>query len=439
MMNIRLEAYKIILKVLKKNIFSDKLLKQRKNKSTDPDDNIDLLYMLVKGVIKMKNNLDYYVSAYVDPDKYEKTDLKIKIVLYLAFYQLIYCDQIPTYAAVDESVELAKKTFGEKVGKFVNAVLRNHLRGDQVTYPRDPAANLAVRFSFPVNLVNKWIEQWGEGQTEVLCEFFNRTPLLSVRINMYATNRKKLIDYFKRREIELTPSPATENILTSDSVYEILTDVAFSEGYYSIQDASAALVVELLDPSQHDSVLDLFSAPGGKATYIAELMRNTGEIIAIDKFPNKIKKLKQAIERLKLNNIKAVVADALKYGPIAPAYDKVLLDVPCSGWGVFQKKAELRWQENQDIPKLLRLQEAALKRGSQFVKVNGYLVYSTCTLNPDENEEQIRKFLNKNRNFIIEPAEKYLPGKYLKNNYLLTLPFKHNMDGAFAAKLKRVN
>jgi len=438
MMNIRLEAYKIIYKVLNKKIFSDKLLKQRKNKSKNSEDNIDLLYMLVKGVIKMKNNLDYHVSTYTDPLKFKKTDLKIKIVLYLAFYQLIYCDQIPEYAAVDESVELAKKLFGDKISKFVNAVLRNHLRENKIQYPPDTASNFSVRYSFPKELVKKWLDLWGETATKDLCEFFNRTPVLSIRINSYATNRKKLLLYFKRREIELKPSSASENILTTDRVYEILNDIAFSEGYYSIQDPSAALVVELMDPDPDESILDLFAAPGGKTTYIAELMRDTGEIIAVDKFPNKIKKLKQSIDRLKLNSIKTINDDAFKYGPIAPAFDKVLLDVPCSGWGVFQKKAELRWQENQDISKLLKLQESALKIGSQFVKVNGSLIYSTCTLNPDENELQIKKFLAKNKNFIIDPAGKYLPKNYVKNNFLQTFPFKHQMDGAFAAKLNRI-
>jgi 16S rRNA (cytosine967-C5)-methyltransferase len=182
----------------------------------------------------------------------------------------------------------------------------------------------------------------------------------------------------------------------------------------------------------------LFAAPGGKATYISELMANTGEVIAVDKFPNKIKKLKQAVERLQIKNMRLNAKDAFRFGPVAAAYDKVLLDVPCSGWGVFQKKAELRWQLNQDIPKLLKLQSDALKLGTSFVKPGGFIIYSTCTLNKAENEIQIEKFLAKNRDFKLIPASEFIKKEYTENGYLKTLPFEHDMDGAFAAKLQKI-
>jgi 16S rRNA (cytosine967-C5)-methyltransferase len=439
MMDIRLEACKIIQKVLQKNIFSNKLLKQIKKKSKDPEDNIDLLYKLVKGVVKQRKNLDYIVSQYTDEEKYKSTDLKIKILLYLALYQILYCNNIPDYAAVDESVKLAKKLYGDNVSKFINAVLRNYLRNPSFTYPEKLEENLAVRYSFPEELVKIWLELWGASSTEELCKFFNTEPLLSLRINNHATNKEKLINYFSRRDIELIPSTASKNVLMSDKPHEVLSDVAFSEGYFSIQDASAALVVELMKPAPHESIIDFFAGPGGKATYMSELMGDTGEIIAIDKFPHKIKKIKQAIARLQLSNINTITEDAFNYGPVAPAYDKVLVDVPCSGWGVFQKKAELRWQANQDMPGLLKLQEAALKMGSQFLKQNGIMIYSTCTMNPAENEEQVNRFLKKNKNFVIDPAAKYVSQKFVEKDFLKTLPFKHKIDGSFAARLKRID
>jgi 16S rRNA (cytosine967-C5)-methyltransferase len=439
MMNVRLEAYKIINKVLKKNIFSDKLLHQLRAQQAVPGENIDLLYLLVKGVVKMQKNLDYLLTPHIDPEKFNKTDLKIKILLYLAVYQLEYCDNIPDYAAINESVTLAKKLFGEKVSKFVNGVLRSFQRNNRVDYPTDKVSELALKYSFPEPLIKSWIELWGIPATIELCRFYNDIPLLSIRINSHATSREKLMSYFQRREIEFKVSEVSHNILTTSSTGQVLNDVAFSEGYYSVQDASAALVVELMNPQPQDSILDLFAAPGGKATYAAEIMGDTGEIIAVDKFPNKIKKLKQAIERLQITNIMPITEDALNYGPRAPAFDHVLLDVPCSGWGVFQKKAELRWQATQDMQKLLKLQESALKIGRQFVKPGGDLIYSTCTLNPLENENQVNKFLQKNNDFRLEPAEKYLPKKCVENNFLKTLPFKLKIDGAFAAKLKRIS
>ncbi len=438
MTNIRKEAYTIIVKVLAKNVFSDKLLERMSKRLQDAGENANLLYMLVKGVIKMRANLDYVISQYTDASKWENTALKIKILLYLGFYQLLYTDSVPDHAAVDETVELAKKLFGNKIGDFFNAVMRSYLRNPQITYPADPAKRLAAEYSFPVEMVTTWISYWGRDDTELLCMYFNDVPALHVRINTMATNKKRLSDYLSRRNIKVTPSPASQAVFTSDQVHDILSDVAFLEGYYSVQDTSAVMVVELLDPHMQNSILDLFAAPGGKATYMAEIMANTGEIIAVDKFPNKIKRLKQAIERLQIKNINAIAEDAFHYGPVAPAFDKVLLDVPCSGWGVFQKKSELRWQAGQNMDELLKLQENALKLGASFVKKGGYLVYSTCTLNRQENQQQIEKFLKRNPGFVLVPADQHIPAEYTENGYLQTIPFKHAMDGAFAAKLQKI-
>ncbi|MBC8385716.1 MAG: methyltransferase domain-containing protein, partial [Candidatus Cloacimonetes bacterium] len=232
-------------------------------------------------------------------------------------------------------------------------------------------------------------------------------------------------------------SPYSKDILITDRVYEVINNIALEEGYFSIQDTSSALVVRLLDPNPEESILDLFAGPGGKATYIAEIMHNTGEIIAVDKFPEKIKKIKKAMEILQIKNIKTVVKDALQYGPIAPAFDKVLLDVPCSGWGVFQKKAELRWQKNQNMNELLKLQENALKYSSSFVKSGGFLIYSTCTLNHRENEEQVMNFLKRNQEFTLVPPDNTQKNFITEGGFLKTIPFKHNMDGAFAAKMQK--
>ena len=439
MINARQEAFKIISKVFSKHIFSDQLLEKANKKLDKNEEERKLLYLLTRGVIKMKDNLDYIISFYTDKKAYAATDRKIKIILYLAFYQLVYCDYIPEYAAVNESVQLAKKNFGEKIGNFVNAVLRSYLRSkEKVRYPQETADRLALQYSFPQELIEIWLRYWGEKKTEKMCSYFNSNPKLHVRVNTLATKREKLLEYFERRNISCIPNRLSNNFLISDDIPEILKNIAFSEGYYTIQDTSAGLIVELLNPQENEAVLDLFAAPGGKATYIAELMNNTGEVVAVDKYPNKVKKIKKTIERLQLKNVKLITEDAFNYGPVAPAFDKVLLDVPCSGWGVLQKKPELRWQETQDIPQLLKLQEKALRVGATFVKEGGYLVYSTCTLNKEENEKQIEKFLEKNPNFQKISEHKNIPPELLKDGYLQTLPFEHNVDGAFAAKLQKI-
>lgn len=436
-MNFREEAFNTILKVFKNSEFSDTLLQQRAKKLRSSGEDIRLFYTTVKGVIKMRQKLDHILSHYTEPQKYEATDLKIKIMLYLGLYQIMYLDTIPDHAAVNETVELAKKLLSGNVADFVNAVLRAFLKEDKTVYPDDPALRIAYEHSYPPDLIRTWIELWGEESTEYMAMYFNENPALHIRVNSTATNPDKLLNYFKRRDIEIVPCPASKMMFYTHQSAEVLGEVAFSEGYFSVQDTSAALVVELLDPKEEQSVLDLFAAPGGKCTYISERMNNTGEIVAVDKIPKKMKLLKQAADRLQLTNIIQVVTDALKYGPVAPAFERVLVDAPCSGWGVFSRKADLRWQAHKDIVELVKLQEKALDHAANFVSPEGYLVYSTCTMNPKENEEQIARFLARNPKFHLVPADTMIAADYTENGYLKTIPFKHHMDGAFAAKMQK--
>jgi len=434
---VREEAYYTILKVFKDTEFSDTLLHQRAKKLKGSKENVALFYNMVKGVIKMRLKLDYILSQYTDQDKFAQTDIKIKTWLYLGLYQMMYLDSIPDHAAINETVELAKKNMGEKVGDFVNAILRAYQRNPEVKYPEDPVLRIAYEHSYPPELIAKWIELWGEEDTEYLALFYNENPRLHIRVNTTATTRDKLIQYFTKRDIPVTPSPVSKVTILTDAADEVLEDVAFSEGYFSIQDTSSTLIVDLLDPHPEENILDLFAAPGGKCTYIAEKMVNTGEVVAVDRIPNKMKLLKQAADRLQLTNIKQVVTDAFRYGPVAPAYDRVLADVPCSGWGVFGRKADLRWQANKNIEELVKLQEKALDYAANFVRAGGILVYSTCTLNPAENEEQIKKFLQRNPKFTLVNAKEILPSDFVVEGMFKTLPFKHDMDGAFAAKMRK--
>lgn len=437
-MNFRAEAYSTILKVLKHGEFSDAMLQQRAKKLKSDGEDIALFYTTVKGIIKMRLHLDFILSHFTTPEKYAATDLKIKIMLYLGLYQIKYLDSIPEHAAVNETVELAKTTLSPQVADFVNAILRSYLRDKELKYPTEPALRIAYEHSYPPELIELWLQLWGGENTEMLALYFNENPELHIRVNQTATTAKKLMNYFERRGISIIASTASPMMFHTTQSSEVLNEVALSEGYFSVQDTSAALVVELLDPQPEESILDLFAAPGGKCTYIAEKLNNTGEVIAVDKIPNKMKLLKQAAERLQLNNIKLIVTDAFKYGPVAPAYHRVLVDAPCSGWGVFSRKADLRWQTHSDIPELIKMQEKALDYAANFVKPDGYLVYSTCTMNPAENEEQIQKFLARNPKFVLMKAERFIPREYTENGYLKTIPFRHFMDGAFAAKLQRI-
>jgi len=437
-MNIRLEAYDIIVRVLKHKDYSDNLLHQKARKfAQESQESMALLYQLVKGTIKYQANLDYICRQFTEPEKFNKTEINIKALLYLGLFQLKFIKSIPDYAAVNETVELAKQLYNESIGDFVNSILRSYLRNPEIKYPENSAERIAIEHSYPLDLIKQWIKQWGEEEAELLAMYFNEPTKLHIRVNTMATNTDKLLKYFSKRNIICHPSPASSNILVCDNPAAALQDVAFNEGYFSVQDTSAALIVELLAPKPEETILDLFAAPGGKCTYIAEKMQGKGELIAVDKSPGKMKLLKQAMERLQLENINLVVKDAFQYGPVAPAFDRVLVDAPCSGWGVLGRKADLRWQQHQNIEELCNLQQKALNYAANFVKKGGYLVYSTCTLNPQENEMAVEQFLKKHEQFKSVPAEKYIPVQYTADGYLKTIPHQHYMDGAFAAKFFR--
>ncbi|HOD17134.1 MAG TPA: 16S rRNA (cytosine(967)-C(5))-methyltransferase RsmB [Candidatus Cloacimonadota bacterium] len=437
-MNIRLEAYDIIVRVLKHKDYSDNLLHQKARKfAQESQESMALLYQLVKGTIKYQANLDYICRQFTEPEKFNKTEINIKALLYLGLFQLKFIKSIPDYAAVNETVELAKQLYNESIGDFVNSILRSYLRNPEIKYPENSAERIAIEHSYPLDLIRQWIKQWGEEEAELLAMYFNEPTKLHIRVNTMATNTDKLLKYFSKRNIICHPSPASSNILICDNPAAALQDVAFNEGYFSVQDTSAALIVELLAPKPEETILDLFAAPGGKCTYIAEKMQGKGELIAVDKSPGKMKLLKQAMERLQLENINLVVKDAFQYGPVAPAFDRVLVDAPCSGWGVLGRKADLRWQQHQNIEELCNLQQKALNYAANFVKKGGYLVYSTCTLNPEENELAVEQFLKKHEQFKSVPAEKYIPVQYTADGYLKTIPHQHYMDGAFAAKFFR--
>jgi 16S rRNA (cytosine967-C5)-methyltransferase len=438
-MNIRHEAYDIIVKVLKHREYSDNLLQHKANKLRHQDnEQIAFLYQIVKGTIKFQAHLDYICRQYTDKEKFVRTDLKTKVLLYIGLYQLKFMQSVPDHAAVHETVELAKTLYGEPVANFINSVLRSYQRQPEITYPEDQAERIAFEHSYPVLLIRDWLKLWGEEHTEMLAMFYNEPAKLHLRVNTAATETHKLIKYFAKRNIHCITTEASSNLLICDNALAALEDVSFSEGYFSVQDTSAALIVELLDPQPGESVLDLFAAPGGKCTYIAEKMKNAGEVIAVDKSPGKMKLLKQAMERLQLDNIQLIVQDAFSYGPVAPAFQRVLVDAPCSGWGVLGRKADLRWQHHQNVADLVKLQEKALNYGASFVKPGGCLVYSTCTLNPEENERRIDQFLKKNDRFKLTDAGSYIPPKYTSNGFMASVPYIHFMDGAFAARLQRI-
>ncbi|MCD4650677.1 MAG: 16S rRNA (cytosine(967)-C(5))-methyltransferase RsmB, partial [Candidatus Cloacimonetes bacterium] len=216
MIDIREEAYKVILKVLKKFHFSDNLLANSGKKIRKQNGDHNLFYTLVKGVIKMYAHLDYIAGLHGDKEKLDKTDLKYKVILYIGLYQIKYLESIPDHAAVHETVALAKKKFGEGISGWVNAVLRSYLRNPKITYPEDPVRRMALEYSFPEELITVFIDYWGEEEAEMLCMYFNDVPRLNIRINQLATTTDKCRNYFANKNIILEASEASKQMLTTN-------------------------------------------------------------------------------------------------------------------------------------------------------------------------------------------------------------------------------
>ena len=366
-------------------------------------------------------------------------DPNIRNAMRVALYQILFLTKIPHAAAVNEAVEFIKKIRGQKAANLVNAVLRNIIRNlNKLPTPdneTDPIQYLSIMYAHPTWIVKRWVDRYGFYETEQLLAANNERPTIVVRANSLKTNADELAKLFDERGIKYVRSKYLENFLKVGHLSGIYNIDLFNQGYFSIQDESAGLVVKLLDPKPGETVIDLCSAPGGKTTYIGELMKNEGKIIAVDKYEHRLNLVKQSCERLGLTNVDFIAEDATaaNFG----VADKVLVDAPCSGFGVIQKKPDIKWQrELSDIKNLAKTQLELLETASKLVRNGGVIVYSTCTIEPEENIEVVKSFLDKHPEFEIDDARNYLPSEVVTNGgYMETFPHKHDMDGGFAVRL----
>jgi 16S rRNA (cytosine967-C5)-methyltransferase len=340
---------------------------------------------------------------------------------------------------VNEAVEFVKRIRGEKPAGLVNAVLRNILRNlEGIRYP-DPAEDrlqyLAVYYSHPAWLVRRWIDRFGEEETQKLLIANNERPSLSLRINRLKVEPGEFLRLLEQQQIQYSGSEYLGHFVRVRGLSKIGQMDLFRTGYFTIQDESAALPSLLVDPRPGETVIDLCAAPGGKTTGMAELMKNQGEVIAVDKYEAKLSQIRGAAERLGLRNITPVLADGLSFEH--HQVDRVLIDAPCSGVGILTKKPDIKWKrEARDIPVLAHLQHDLLENGARLVKPGGVLVYSTCSIEPEENEQVVRTFLEQHPEFRLEDGRNFVSKDLVTaEGYVATYPHRHGMDGSFAVRL----
>ncbi|KYH35915.1 ribosomal RNA small subunit methyltransferase B [Clostridium tepidiprofundi DSM 19306] len=420
------------------NITLDKMLNSSKLNAQDRALTTEIVY----GTIKYKYTIDKIIDSFL-VEGLSSLDSSILNILRISIYQIKYLDKVPNFAVVDEAVELAKKYKSKGASKLVNAVLRNYIRKpDKHSFNRFSSIDaMCSEFSFPKWLVKLFTKQYGEALTKKILKGLNERPCVTVRVNSLKASYDEVFEALQRNGYVVK-----EGIICPDAIMiirgqSILKNTLFDEGYFTVQDESAMLVADSMDLCENLNVLDLCSAPGGKTTHIAEIMNNKGSIEAFDIYENKLELIQSNLIRLGINNVKCSIMDAEKYNEsLKNSADRVLIDVPCSGLGIIRKKPEIKWNKsNNQLNALVKIQRNILMNASRYVKVGGSILYSTCTLNKDENENNILWFINNNTNFEIEPL--YF-GKgdnllYSKEGYVTILPNEY-MDGFFICKIKRL-
>lgn len=447
MEGVRQLASEILAKVDTRKAYADALLDHSLKDTAFSDRDRALLTELTYGTLRWRGKIDARLNLYIR-GSLEDTDPFIRNLLRVAFYQILFLDKIPDYAAVSEAVQLAKAHGGNKVGGFVNAVLRTFLRERDRTAPDQPVndwqAALATQHSHPQWLVRQWLDYFGREETQALMRANNVAAPLMLRVNSYRTNREALLDLLINAGISAIAaqwSPAGIWVKSRSPADRL---PGFREGLFQVQGEASQLIGYLLSPGKGERILDACAAPGGKATHIAELMADTGEVIALDKSERGIAKIQENAARLGLMSVRAAKSDVSHElstefrGP----YDRILIDAPCSGLGTLRSHPEIKWHRNEtDVKRLSRLQRSIVDQVTLYLKPGGVLVYATCTLTKDENETVVEDFLEHHKEFILDNAAGYLPesaSALVRGSYYMALPHRHNTDGFFAARMTKV-
>ena len=411
--------YKIDKEQAYSNIALDEELKNNSQKLNEKD--IGLISQIVYGVTTWKLTLDTIIQKH-SKIKLKKISPWILNVLRMGIYQIIFLDKIPKSAAVDESVNLAKRYGHKPSSGFVNAILRKVEKSDyeELYKIEDEKEKISKTQSMPIWIIEELLKNNTIEEVNKICESLSLKPELSIRVNKIKTTKRELVEKLESQNIQYK-NGELEDFLILQNVKNIERIPEFKQGLFTVQDESAGLAALTLNPKKGETVLDACSAPGGKTTYLAELMENEGKIDAWDIYEHRIKLINENCQRLGINIVQTYLQDAQQQSN--KKYDKILLDVPCLGIGVIKRKPDIKWQRKQeDIQSISQIQYNILKNCAKLLNKGGELVYSTCSILKDENEDVINKFIKENDGFEVVTKNEIMPSK------------EH--DGFFICKLK---
>ena len=396
---------------------------------------------LVSGVTRWRRWLDFLVDSFLTGDPGE-LEPRVRILLRLGLFELLLT-KTPDYAVVNEVVRTARKMVGRRVTGLINGILRTAIRQrDELPEPAgdDLADVLGIQYSHPTWMVQRWLDRYGEESTERLLKYNNQRPRFGLRLRN--ANRDAIRQRLKQKGVEIERSSYLDDFLRTEQLRPILQEGLIEEGEVLIQDEAAGVVVRMVGPAAGERILDACAAPGGKSVYLADLVGSTGTVVGVDRNISRLQLLDKLSKRLGIDHLSTKVADFRKLDPatVGGQFDKVLLDVPCSGLGVLSKRADLRWRKHpEEIVDLTHLQDELLESAALFVKKGGFLIYSTCTLEPEENDARVEKFLTSSKSFILDPVGDEVPDCLrTTEGYYRSIPFEHEIDGAFAARMRRI-
>lgn len=419
--------------------FVDPLLDKARRLFDDRDN--AFILELVYGTLRNRALLDWTLDQF-SAQPVAKTDAWTRNILRLGAYQMLFLDRVPTSAAINTAVELAK-TYGKKYG-YVNGLLRNlDRKRSAITYPSsdNPLKRLSILYSHPEWLVKRWIERFGESVAEDLLRANNGHARLVIRANTLKTTRAALKASLLSQGVEALETAYAPGGLTLVSSPSLRALEGYDQGWFLVQDEAAQLISLMLGPKPGETVLDACAAPGGKTTHLAELMQNQGTIVALESDGERIKKIRENSKRLGATIIAPVQGDASAYQE--GRFDKILIDAPCTGLGVLRRHPDGRWSKQESaIQERRDLQAKILANGAKLLKPGGALVYATCTPEPDENEAVVNAFLTSSGNeFSVDDPRQHLPEKAARlvdeKGFLHTYPGALEMDGFVGVRIKR--
>lgn len=402
---------------------------------------------LAYGTLRSLNTLDWVLDQFIRQSLSSQTPA-VRNILRMGVYQLLFMDRVPPSAACNEGAEMARKYAHAGAVKFVNGVLRNvSRRNKEIKFPRleeHPAEHISLRYSHPLWMVERWLTEFGLEDTMALCRANNKPAPNTIRTNTLKITRAGLAKRLKSEGLVVTETIYAPEGLNIEGFLSVGSMDAFKEGLFQVQDESSMLAARAIMPEPGSYVIDACSAPGGKATHIAQLMENRGRILAVDIHSHKFALIKENSSRLGITIIDGLVKDSAE---LPEEYYNwagfVLVDAPCSGLGVLRRRPDARWRKDPaSIPAMVELQSGILEGASRCVKEGGVMVYSTCTITREENLGQVEGFLSRHPEFELEDLTSFLPLELdfagtLARGYLQILPHRHRMDGFFIARMRK--